>query len=171
MLGLTKNEGLAAALAVTLAALLTMPASVTRWLALGSLPGLGWRALLAAHGIAGDAVDLRPAFLAGRLSELPGALWGAVTIPLGVVAVLWALALPALSGRELRAARVALGLFGLAVLGAYVAGTEPMAWRMATSLDRVLAAPLPATLTLALRCCASRHPRGGGPPSPAASPG
>ncbi|MGE5234918.1 MAG: hypothetical protein ACM3O7_01065 [Acidobacteriota bacterium] len=170
-MSLTKNEGLVLALAALVGASLTLPRRWSRWLAIALVPALLWWVFLLVHGIGGETFDIRPAFVATRVIELPAALGGAMAGDLPLVALVWLLVLPALVGSELRATRITLTLWGLAVLATYLVGVSPIAWRMANSLDRVLATPLAATLALALRGCASRRPRGGGPPSPAVMPG
>ncbi len=174
-LALTKNEG--AALALGLVAGAAAVGGLRRaWPPLVSLAAavLVWRATLPAGLAAGDS-DLAPS-LAGaarHASELPAALAAALatTPALALVLVVWSLCVASWWGAGLRGVRVAVAIWAIAVLAAYLSTTRELSWHLATSADRVLAAPLPGVLALVLGAVFSGSAAAGGRSAPAPSRG
>ena len=149
-LAVTKNEGMALALGLALAAAwrgsrraaLTMGGA-----ALAAI--LAWRAFLAAFAVPLEPRVLAPAVVVRQLGEL--LRWLTHTVPALDLALLAAwLVVVALLLRARAAALVVVGVWGAAVVAAYATTEQGVAWQLTTSLDRVLAAPLPAALACAL---------------------
>jgi len=168
-LSLVKNEGTALAAGVALAGAWTARGRARAVIAAGLLPAVAWHVLRLANGIPGEPFVLSPAFLAGRLGELPTAFARTLRVDVVVLLVAWGLVLVALGGREQRGVRVALAVWGIAALVTYVGAAPDLAWRLEGSLDRVLVAPLPATIALALG--SSLRPRAAARPGPGSAPG
>lgn len=174
-LALTKNEG--AAFALGLVAAVALAGGVRRaWPALATFAAalLAWRVALPA-GLAARDSEFAPS-LAGavrHLSELPAAVASALvkTPALGLVILVWLACLAAWWSAELRGVRVTVAVWALAVVAAYLSTTEGLAWHLATSADRVLAAPLPGVLALVLAARFSGPAPAGGRSGPAPSRG
>jgi hypothetical protein len=146
-----KHEGVALALGVVLAAWKTLP----RRLALAAtaaftVVSLSWVGFLVWHAIPTGEYGVSVSRIWGRLVALPGVLPAIVKPKLLVIFLVWGLLSVALRGERLRAIRIVLGVWSAAVIGAYLTRTGDLGWQLATSLDRVLAVPLPVTLALAL---------------------
>lgn len=167
-LSLVKNEGTALATGVALAGVLAARGRDRAVIAAGLLPAIAWHAFRLANGIPGEPFQLSPAFFIGRLEELPDAFARTLRLDGVVLLVVWGLALLALGGREQHGVRIALAVWGLAALATFLGAAPDLAWRLGSSLDRVLAAPLPATVALALG--SSSRPRAGGPRAPGSAP-
>ena len=150
-LGLAKNEGIVLAGAVVLAAILAGRGQWRLLPAAALLPALGWQLFLMVNRIPGEGLVASPSLLANRVLQLPSALGRAMISPVVVVEfVVWGLALLAMRGEGPGSIRLVLAIWAAAVLATYLAGSADMSWRMANSLDRVLGAPLPAVVALAL---------------------
>jgi hypothetical protein len=155
-LALTKNEGIALGLGVALGASRALgfrralPVIFAYALAAG-----GWRLALLSHGISGGDFSLSAPLALQHVAELPAAMVAAFTPVTGVLIAAWLVALLGLRGRSQTGVRVALVLWGLAVCAAYLTTTFDLSWHLATSLDRVLATPLPAAIALALAATTS----------------
>jgi hypothetical protein len=150
-LALAKDEGLALAVAIALAALATAPRRAR--LALGGVvafPIAWWLAFCLYHGVSDRRLDLDPSRVLARLGALPREIAGVATLEVGALALAWVVALIALCGARMRGVRIALALFGAAVVAAYATCSDDLAWQLATSLGRVLAAPLPGVIALAI---------------------
>lgn len=167
-LALTKNEGIALAAGVCLALLLT--GGIRRaWppLAAAGLAVAAWRLVLPA-GVAGAASEFAPSVAAAarNAAELPSALLSALSEAplLALVMLLWAVCLASWWVPELRGVRLAVAVWGAAVGAAYLSTVEALAWHVASSLDRVLAAPLPAVLALVLAASFTPPERRAAPP-------
>lgn len=151
-LALVKDEGMALALGVVLAAVVT-----ARWrrslpvLCAGLVPVLCWQIFLVHAGIGrGEFVLSLPVALR-HLREFPRALLVAVTPKMALVVLVGLLAAPGVRGPRLRGVRVALSVWAVAVAGAYLTTGSDLSWHLFTSLDRVLAVPLPAVVAFSLR--------------------
>ncbi|HUK12763.1 MAG TPA: hypothetical protein VLW17_05630 [Thermoanaerobaculaceae bacterium] len=156
-LALAKNEGLALAAGFVFAAVLVARGRSRIVPALALLPAAAWQVFLLAGGIRGEGIVLSPAFLAARTAAAPAALAHACRDPLVLGELLaWALALLALRGARLGPIPWVAATWATAVVVVYLAGPADMPWRMANSLDRVLGAPLPAAIALALGACSWR---------------
>jgi hypothetical protein len=172
VLAVTKGEGLALAAAVSLGAVLVGGARVALPAAAATAAAGGaWRLAIAA-GVAPVDQSFAPS-LAAALAHarvLPAALAAAVQQSPAIAFMLaaWALVLASWRPTELRGVRLACGVWGLAVLAAYLSTTADLAWHLANSADRVLAVPLPAVLALVL---AARFTPAGGRSAPASSRG
>jgi hypothetical protein len=169
-LALTKSEGIALGLAVAVAAVRLAGLRAAAGVALSYLVAVGsWLALLLHHGVADHERDLSATTALRHAADLPGAVVAAMT-PLSVVLVVgWALALVSLRGEALRGVRLVLALWFAAVVAAYLTTAWPLAWHVATSLDRVLAVALPAAVAASLSVV--RGEGAGGPPAPDSPPG
>jgi hypothetical protein len=153
-LALAKNEG--AALALGLVAGAAVVGGIRRaWPALATLAAavLAWRVALPA-GLAARDSEFTPSLVGAvrHLSELPAALAAALAAmpALDMVVLVWLVCLAAWWSTDLRGVRVAIAVWALAVVAAYLSTTAGLAWHVATSADRVLAAPLPGVLALVL---------------------
>jgi hypothetical protein len=147
-LALTKNEGMALAVGVVAGAVVTVRG---RGLvaALGLIPGAIWRVVAGCHGITGEPLGLAPVALAHRLAALPASFAETLHTPTVLIpAAVWLLALAGLRARDARGVPVALAVWFLAAIAVYTAGESDLHWWLATSLDRVLAVPLPGVLAI-----------------------
>jgi hypothetical protein len=172
VLAVTKGEGLALAVGVSVGAALvggvraTLPAAVAT-----AAAGGAWRLAIAA-GVAPVDQSFAPSLAAAlaHARALPAALAAAVqqNPVIAFMLAVWALVLASWRPAELRGVRLACGVWGLAVLGAYLSTTADLTWHLANSADRVLAVPLPAVLSLVL---AARFTRADGRSAPASSRG
>ncbi|HHQ48611.1 MAG TPA: hypothetical protein ENK19_06975 [Acidobacteria bacterium] len=149
-LAVTKNEGSVLAL-LMLACFL--PRSNIRhrlWLAMAVVGPLAvWQVTVAAAGVPRLPALFDAARMAARAMRFPGAVLSAATAGLVLEIVLYAIVLanPVSGGRRLK---VVLALW-LGVLGAaYLVLPHGLLWRVETSLERVLAIPLPGAFALAL---------------------
>lgn len=171
-LALTKNEGVALAAGVVLGVAWSRGLRRVLLPALALAIALGaWKGFLLAARIETGWAFAGLGRLADHLVELPRAVAGAFKPKYAVVAIAWILALPGLRGRRCRGAQLALGVWAVAVFVAYAATPFDLTWHLFTSLDRVLAAPLPAAIALALGSSLSRPPRVVERSSPAPSRG
>jgi len=162
-LALTKNEGGALALGMGLAAW-ARPAGRRDMVPMAAaLLALGlWRGYLIAGGISGEALLLDWARSLGRLADFPAALAATVGPGLIVVGALWVAAGMTVRGREAQPVWIALAVWALAVLGAYLVSPHDLGWHVSTSLERVLAVPLPALVALGLGQVWGAQEGGGG---------
>ncbi len=152
VLALVKDEGAALALGVALAtARLIGLRRAVPVLCGFAVPFACWHLFLANAGVGQSAYLVSLPLGFRHLAELPASLAAAVKPKFAAVALAGALAAPGLRGPRLRGVRLALAVWGLAVAGAYLTTTANLSWHLFTSLDRVLAAPLPAVLALSLR--------------------
>lgn len=151
-LTLAKDEGAALALGVALATvrLIGLRRALPAVFAF-AVPLACWHLFLAHAGVHQSVYQVTVPLALRHLAGLPAALATALKPKLALLALAGALAAPGLRGPRLRGVRLALGVWGLAVAGAYLTTTVGLAWHLFTSLDRVLAAPLPAILALSLR--------------------
>ncbi|HQT94422.1 MAG TPA: hypothetical protein PK435_07315 [Thermoanaerobaculaceae bacterium] len=152
VLTLVKDEGAALALGVALATLrLIGLRRAVPVLCAFAVPFACWHLFLVNAGVRQSAYLLSIPLALRHLAELPAALAAAVKPKLAAVALAWGLAAPGLRGPRLHGVRLALAVWGLAAAGAYLTTTANLTWHLFTSLDRVLAAPLPTILALSLR--------------------
>jgi hypothetical protein len=167
-LALVKDEGTALALGVALATVRLVGLRRGIPVVCGFLvPFAGWHLFLLHAGVRQSAYLVSLPLALRHLAELPASLVAAVKPKFALVALAGALAAPGLRGPRLRGVRLALAVWGLAVTGAYLATTANLTWHLFTSLDRVLAAPLPAVLALSLRAgWPAAAPGGGRPKAP-----
>ncbi|MBZ5587931.1 MAG: hypothetical protein LAO05_05155 [Acidobacteriia bacterium] len=166
VLALTKNEGIALAAGVVAGA-----AFVERrqglLAAAGLLPAAAWRLAVGLHGVAGETLDLAPQLLARRMLELPAAVARWLSSPeLAILACACVLAAAGVRGRGSRGVLLALGVWLAATAAMYVAGTRDISWWFATSLGRVLAAPLSAVVAIAIAGPGDAAPGKSGPAGP-----
>ena len=149
-LALTKNEGIALAVGVSLAvamrgnrrAALTVGGAVCVVIA-------AWRAYLAVEAVPVEPRELAPDIALRQLGELlQWIIRAAPAIDIALLTV-W-LVVAALLLRARAPALVALAFWGVAVAAAYLTTQQGIAWHLATSLDRVLIAPLPAAIACTL---------------------
>lgn len=151
-LALVKDEGAALALGVALATVRLIGLRRAVPVLCGfAVPVACWHLFLANAGVRQSAYLVSLPLALRHLAELPASLAAAVKLKFAVVALAGALAALGLRGPRLRGVRLALAVWGLAVAGAYLTTTADLTWHLFTSLDRVLAAPLPAVLAISLR--------------------
>jgi hypothetical protein len=151
-LALVKDEGSALALGVALAAVRIVGGRrALPVVGAFAVPWVCWHLFLLHGGIHQETYRLSLPLIVRHLGEAPVALAAALKPKLVVLAAAEALAAPGLRGPRLRGVRLALTVWGLAVAGAYLTTTSGLAWHLFTSLDRVIAAPLPAIVALAVR--------------------
>ncbi len=164
LMALTKNEGMALAAGVVAGAAAVAGRRALA-VALGLLPAAVWRLAVGLHGIGGEPLGLAPQDLARRAPQLVSAFGERLSVP-GFVAVVVALVLAAtaLARGELRGVRWAFATWAAAAAAVYLTGVADVRWWFLTSLDRVLAAPLPALVALAVSGSAEGGPEGGGAP-------
>lgn len=167
-LALAKNEGAVLAVACVVAALVVdrrraIPAALAT---AGTI--VLWRAvvMLADLPLPGAVRDLD--VLVERSLSLPSALAIAITPELGWLLLAWALLLPTLLDRRLRAPAAVLLLWVGAAATAYLTTPWEFAWHMAWSLDRVVAVAFPAALAIAVPAALRA---GAAPPAPDTAPG
>jgi hypothetical protein len=164
MVALTKNEGIALALGIAVAAW-RLRGRRAAGVPIAVLAAVGtWRGLLARHGIEGFPNVFSPARIASRLGHLPASFAAVASWELCGVVLAWLLALPSIAGPRLRGVRIALAVWAGAVLLAYLVSPFDLTWHLRTSLDRVLAAPLPIVVALALSTLGRPQPAIVGPP-------
>lgn len=164
LLALTKNEGIALAAGLVAGTALVAGRRVAV-VAAGLVPAAAWKLAVAVHGVAGESLDLGPGRLGQRVLELPAAFvrW-ASTPELTVLVAACVLAAVGLRGRDgSRGVVAALAVWLGAVVVMYVAGTKDLSWWLETSLERVLAAPLPAVVALAVSRGSAAGAGGGRP--------
>jgi hypothetical protein len=169
-LALAKNEGIALAAGLGLLAVVP-PVRRRSWPVLASAAGaiLAWRSFVWCHGISGEAIASDGARIAAHLREFPAALGASLSLSLVLVVSAWLLVVAAfVSGREVRPLIVP-SVWLAATLAAYLATPHDLAWHVRWSLDRVLAAPLPGFIALALGSTWSPHR--GARPAPGMPPG
>jgi hypothetical protein len=153
---LVKNEGMVLALGVALAALWfgTRRGKIIAAFAF-VIPTASWQLFLAAAGIAREPRSFDPHAWLASAGDAVNWILGEALSPIPLLLLAWLLAAVALARRKGAPALVALGIWGLGVAAAYLTSMQGTAWQLSTSLDRVLAVPLPAAISLAL---ASRDP-------------
>jgi hypothetical protein len=70
--------------------------------------------------------------------------------PIALLLLAWLLAGTALARRASLPSAVALTVWWCGVIAAYLSSLNPTLWHLSTSFDRVIAAPLPAAISVAL---------------------
>jgi hypothetical protein len=147
-LALTKQEGMALAAAALVAAMTIAGWRRTASVALPAAVATAcWWIFLAVHGIGVAEYRAGTAAVVRHLVELPSAVAAAIGPGAAAVVASWLLVAFTL---RVRAVRLALALWIVAVLIAYLTTSATLAWHLANSLDRVLAAPLPGAVAVAL---------------------
>lgn len=150
LLASSKHEGMVLALGVGVAAAVSLRGRA-RWAPLAGAVAttLAWRLVVSVAQLPGEAIVLDPARMLARLPALPGAV-AAVLTPLSAVLLLaWLAAVAGLAGHG-RSTLAAVTGWAVALVAAYLVSPHDLAWHVSTSLLRVLAAPLPAVVALAL---------------------
>ncbi len=161
---MTKDEGTVLAIAAIAGTLLGAGrGGRSARLLLALAPALAWRIWAAVVGVAAPETLSLP----GRIAREPlSGLTTSTARPVLTVIVeltIWCLVLPWLGGRANRPLRFAIAGWAAAAAAVYLIGAGGLGWRLATSLDRVLAAPLPALLAVTLATAAAapgRQPTG-----------
>jgi len=150
-LAVAKDEGTAMAVLLALFSLRALP---RRWrapfLVLALLPAAAWQATISLARIPRLPEILVPARMLHRAMELPGAVAGTATPTVVVELAVLTLVFLCPAPRTSRPFRLALGAWlGVATV-AYLVSAPDLRWHVATSLERVLAIPLPVSLGLLL---------------------
>ncbi len=170
ILAVTKNEGVALAVAVAIAAWRTAPRRVALAAAGATLGSVAcWRAALALHGIEGYVSKLSPGWLGAGLFRLPGGVWAVATPTHAALLVAWAAALAAVRGERARALRTVVAVWAAAVVAGYLTSPLKLDHMLKFSLDRELAVLLPITVAAALGDVRLRS-RATAPPAPGSAP-
>ncbi len=148
---LTKNEGAALALGCVVGVAVTASRRSLVIVATAlAVPLICWHLFLALHGIPVEARSMSPLAWLAAAKQIAWWLKGhAVTVG-GLCMLAWLLALASLARRTNIGVFVALAVWCLAVGAAYATTLEGVVWQLGTSFDRVIAAPLPGVVTLAL---------------------
>ncbi len=152
VLPLVKVEGQALAVALVAGvASLGLLRRAGAYLLMAVLSTGAWTVFLATHGLPlSEPRGLALGSITGHAARLGRWLVDRRGGPALAVLVIWLLLLPALLLRR-RGGTVALGVWGSAVIFAYLTTRQPLEWQLATSLARVVAVPLPAAVALAIR--------------------
>lgn len=148
---LTKNEGVALALGCVVGVALTAPKRSIVVAALSlAVPVICWQLFLALHGIPVEPRSLNPLAWLKAAKETAWWLQGHALTLSGLLLLAWLLALVGIARRVSSGVLVAVAVWWLAVAAAYATSLEGVLWQLSTSFDRVIAAPLPGVVTLAL---------------------
>ncbi len=151
-LAVTKHEGTAIAVLLVVFALRRMPRR--RWIPLLSvalLPAAAWQLTVSLAGIPPLPQILIPARMLHRALLFPSAVAAAATPVLLLELVVLALVLICPSPPGARVIRLSLAVWLALVVLVYLLSAPDLRWHVATSLERVLAIPLPLSLALLLR--------------------
>ncbi|MBZ5587924.1 MAG: hypothetical protein LAO05_05120 [Acidobacteriia bacterium] len=158
---LGKNEGMVFALGVVVAAWLFADRLAAIALLVAFVATVGaWQLFLFFNGIGREPrlLALSACLLTGR--QMVGWLCRQPWNPVGGLLLTWLLALVALGLRK-SAAVVTVAVVWLGgVLAAYLTVSDPILWCLATSFDRVIAAPLPGVVSAALASALDTVPAG-----------
>ena len=148
---LTKNEGAVLALGCVVGVALTAPrrSSVVAALSFAG-PVICWRLFLALHGIPAEPRTLSSLAWLTAAKETAWWLQGHALTQSGLCLLAWLLALASIARRASRGVLVAIAVWWLGVAAAYATSLEGVLWQLSTSFERVIAAPLPGLVTLAL---------------------
>ncbi|MDD5564281.1 MAG: hypothetical protein PHQ91_11255 [Thermoanaerobaculaceae bacterium] len=148
---LTKNEGAALAMGCVVGVAVTASRrSLAIAAATFAVPLICWHLFLAQHGIPVEPRNMSPSAWMAAAKQTAWWLQGHVLSVSSLCMLAWLLALAALARRASIGAFVALAVWCLAVGAAYATTVEGVVWQLGTSFDRVIAAPLPGVVALAL---------------------
>ncbi len=152
VLAMTKNEGIALATALAVAAWRTAPRRAALAVTLATLGSVAcWRIAATLHGVGGYMSVLSPGWVGNRLLHLPRELWAVMTPTHAALLVAWAAALVAVRGNDARPIRIIVGVWAGALLAAYLTSPLPLDHMLRYSLDRELAVLLPITIAAGLK--------------------
>lgn len=150
-LALTKQEGAVLAVLLAAAAFPILPKKQRPWpVAAAVLPVATWQLIVTAAGIPRLPVNLDPARMLSRAATLPGGLLSVLSPVLLLEILVTVVILTAPDFRGARSLRLALVLWFAALGLAYLISPHGLRWHLETSLQRVLAIPLPGALALVL---------------------
>ncbi len=144
-LGVTKHEGTVMAVLVAVAALGLLPRRHRApFLAAALGPAAAWHLAARLAGIPGLPAVFDAARMVERAAAMPSALLGAASPSLvfELAVLLLALACPAVA----RPLRLTLAAWLAVMAAVYLVSAGDLQWLVATSLERVLAIPLPMSL-------------------------
>ena len=148
-LALTKQEGMALGLGVVVAAWAALPRGqaarvATAWAGATSC----WKLFLMSYGI--DVSEYSPSWarVGNHLSMFVPSFVEAAKPKDVALLCLWAVVLTGVEGRSARSLRRVSAVWAAAVAGAYLTTSSGLAWHFLSSLDRVVAAPLPAAVAV-----------------------
>ena len=148
-LALSKQEGIALGLGILLAAWRVMPRRrAVLAAAVWAAAVAAWQVFLASHGIHSDEYNLGFSRILTHAVALGPSLVAASKPKYLVLLAVWALAGLGLRRAATLGLRRVLAVWAAAVVGAYLTTNADLTWHLFTSLDRVLAVPLPATLAV-----------------------
>jgi hypothetical protein len=150
-LSLAKNEGMVLAFGVTLAALWfgSRKAKIVAAAAL-AIPVASWHLFVTLSEVPREPLSMSALHWLAAGSQMLGWLRTQLVSPTSLLLSAWVLAGLALARRRTISAAVALAIWWGGVIAAYVTSLDPTLWHLSMSFDRVIAAPLPAAISLAL---------------------
>jgi hypothetical protein len=148
---LTKNEGMVLAFGLAVAALL-LASRLARVVApIAFVVGvLSWQFFMSIHGLGHEPRTVRAGAMVVAGHQMAGWIWRHAWSPVGVILLTWALALLALLTRRTASSALAVVVWWAGVIAAYLTVADGTVWRLATSFNRVVAAPLPGIVAVAL---------------------
>jgi hypothetical protein len=150
-LALSKQEGMALGLGVVLAVWIARPRRGAALIAAAWVAAVaGWQVFLAFHGIRFAEYDLHLSRILTHVLAFGPSLLAASKPKYILVLGVWAVTALGLRRGGTAGLRPVLALWAVAVVGAYLTTTADLTWHLFTSLDRVLAVPLPASLALVI---------------------
>ncbi|HVN33575.1 MAG TPA: hypothetical protein VMT45_16475 [Thermoanaerobaculaceae bacterium] len=109
-----------------------------------------WQVFLGSHGIHSHEYGLDFSRIFDHGIALGPSLIAASKPKYLILAIVWILAGLGLRRAATLGLRLTLTVWAVAVVGAYLTTTADLTWHLFTSLDRVVAVPLPATLAVLL---------------------
>ena len=144
-LALAKQEGMALGLGLVIAAWAALPRGQAARATSAWAGATGcWQLFLMYHGI--HVREYSPSWtrVAHHLSVLVPSVVQAVKPKDLVLLGLWVVVLTVVEGRPAASLRRIVAVWAAAVAGAYLTTNSDLSWHLLSSLDRVMAAPLPA---------------------------
>lgn len=148
---LAKNEGMVLAFGLAVAALLLGNRLAKVVAPIAFMVGVSsWQLFMSIHGLGREPRTVRAGALVVAGHQMAGWIWQHAWSPVGVILLTWVLALLALATRRTAGLVLAAIVWWAGVIVAYLTVADGTAWRLATSFDRVIAAPLPGFASAAL---------------------
>jgi hypothetical protein len=150
-LALSKPEGMALGLGIVLAAWVVPSGQLAIVATIGWTAAVAvWQVFLGSHGIHSHEYGLDFSRILDHGIALGPSLLAASKPKFLILAIVWILAGLSLRRAATLGLRLTLAVWAVAVVGAYLTTTADLTWHLFTSLDRVVAVPLPATLAVLL---------------------
>jgi hypothetical protein len=168
---LAKNEGLVLGFGVVLGALVTARRRHSLWIACAFVvAALAWRGFMLWHGLPSEPRALSPAQWQKAALDIARFLWThRLDLPAGLL-LAWLATAIALCRRETAGVAIAVGVWAAGVVAAYLTSIQGVPWHLATSFDRVVAAPLAGAAAVALSAFSPHSVESIQPPPSTSSP-